>query len=48
MILDGYGLRDERDGNAIALADTPVMDSLKSEYPFVKGYASGLAAMRTG
>ncbi len=43
MILDGYGLRKETHGNAIALADTPVVDRLKKEYPFVKGYASGLA-----
>ena len=43
MILDGYGLRDETHGNAIALANTPVVDKLKAECPFVKGYASGLA-----
>ena len=43
MILDGYGLNDRTDGNAIAMADTPVMDKLMAEYPFVKGNASGLA-----
>ena len=43
MILDGYGLREETHGNAIAMADTPVVDGLKRDYPFVKGYASGLA-----
>ena len=43
MILDGYGLSDDPEGNAIYMANTPVVDSLKKEYPFVKGYASGLA-----
>ena len=43
MILDGYGLSSHKDGNAVALANTPVMDRLMKEYPFVKGYASGLA-----
>ena len=43
MILDGYGLNDKTEGNAVALANTPVMDRLMREYPFVKGNASGLA-----
>ncbi len=43
LILDGYGINERKDGNAIAMADTPVMDRLEKEYPFVKGYASGLA-----
>ena len=43
MILDGYGLNEKTDGNAIAMAKTPVMDKLMSEYPCVKGNASGLA-----
>lgn len=43
MILDGYGLNDKTDGNAVAQANTPVMDKLMKEYPFVKGNASGLA-----
>ncbi len=43
MVLDGYGLNDNPEGNAIAMADTPVMDRLMKEYPFVKGNASGLA-----
>ena len=42
MILDGYGLNDEVKGNAVKQANTPVMDSLMDEYPFVKGNASGL------
>ena len=43
MILDGYGLKDTVKGNAVAEAKTPVMDSLMKEYPYVKGYASGMA-----
>ncbi len=43
MVLDGYGLNDNPEGNAIAMADTPVMDQLMAEYPFVKGNASGLS-----
>ena len=43
MILDGYGLNERKDHNAIAEAKTPVMDKLMAECPFVKGYASGLA-----
>ena len=43
MILDGFGLNDKAKGNAIAQADTPVLDRLMREYPFAKGNASGLA-----
>lgn len=43
MILDGYGLNEKQEGNAIAEANTPNMDKLMAEYPFVKGYASGMA-----
>ena len=43
MILDGYGLNDRKDHNAVAEANTPVMDKLMKEYPFVKGNASGMA-----
>ena len=43
MILDGYGLNDKAEGNAVAQAKTPVMDKLMAECPFVKGNASGLA-----
>ena len=43
MILDGYGLNDKTEGNAVAQANTPVMDALMKEYPFVKGEASGMA-----
>ena len=43
MVLDGYGLSDNPEGNAVAMAQTPVMDKLMKECPFVKGNASGLA-----
>ncbi|WP_097014751.1 2,3-bisphosphoglycerate-independent phosphoglycerate mutase [Anaerocolumna aminovalerica] len=43
MILDGYGLNEKTEGNAIKLAKTPVMDKLMKEYPFVRGNASGMA-----
>lgn len=43
MILDGYGLNEQKEGNAIAQAKTPVMDRLMAECPFVKGNASGMA-----
>ena len=43
MILDGYGLNDKKEGNAVAEAKTPVMNKLMAEYPFVKGNASGMA-----
>lgn len=43
MILDGYGLNDKVEGNAVAEAKTPVMDELMKECPFVKGKASGMA-----
>ena len=43
MVLDGYGLNDKTEGNAIAQAKTPVMDKLMAECPFQKGYASGLS-----
>ncbi len=43
MILDGYGLNDTCEHNAVCEAKTPVMDQLMSQCPFVKGEASGLA-----
>ena len=43
MILDGYGLNEKIQGNAVAQAKTPVMDKLMKEYPFVRGNASGMA-----
>ncbi len=43
MILDGYGLNEKTEHNAVAEAKTPVVDGLMKEYPFVKGNASGMA-----
>ena len=36
MILDGYGLNETANGNAVSEAKTPVMDKLMAQYPFVK------------
>jgi len=43
LILDGYGLSENVEGNAVLAADTPFIRSLMKEYPFVQGRASGLA-----
>ncbi len=43
MILDGFGLNPKQEHNAVALANTPVLDGLMREYPFVEGNASGMA-----
>ena len=43
MILDGFGLNDNHEANAVYAAKTPNIDKLMAQYPFVKGYASGLA-----
>ncbi len=43
MVLDGFGLSDEHDANAVYMAKTPNIDKLMAECPFQKGYASGLA-----
>ena len=43
MILDGYGINEKKEHNAVAMAKTPVMDKLMSTYPYVKGLASGMA-----
>lgn len=42
MILDGFGLNERTEGNAVYAAKTPNIDKLMSDYPFVKGNASGL------
>ncbi|HEY9640698.1 MAG TPA: 2,3-bisphosphoglycerate-independent phosphoglycerate mutase, partial [Coleofasciculaceae cyanobacterium] len=41
VILDGWGYRDSKDGNAIANANTPVMNSLWAAYPHTLIQASG-------
>ena len=43
MVLDGFGLSENKEYNAIEMANTPVIDKLMAECPFVKGYASGLS-----
>lgn len=43
LILDGFGYSEKREHNAIALADTPVLDQLMKDCPFTTGEASGLA-----
>jgi 2,3-bisphosphoglycerate-independent phosphoglycerate mutase len=43
VILDGWGYREETEGNAIALANTPVFDSLWAAYPKTLLQASGKA-----
>lgn len=40
IILDGYGLRDEENGNAIKLAETPNFDRIWNEYPHTTLFAS--------
>lgn len=41
-IMDGYGLREEKYGNAIAEANTPNLDYFFKNYPNIKLGASGL------
>ncbi len=41
VILDGWGYREATDGNAIAVAETPVMDSLWTVYPHTLIRTSG-------
>ncbi len=42
-ILDGYGIRESKEGNAIASAKTPNLDRLFSTYPHTTLDASGLS-----
>lgn len=41
LILDGFGIRKERENNAIALANTPCWDRLQTEYPMTALDCSG-------
>ena len=43
VVLDGWGYRPEREGNAIALANTPTWDALVARHPGTLLDASGLA-----
>ena len=40
-VLDGWGLREEREGNAIALAHTPAFDRMMAERPTATLKTSG-------
>ncbi len=42
MILDGFGINDNTDGNAAKLAKTPNIDRLMKKYPNTIMYTSGL------
>ena len=43
LVLDGFGIRAERNNNAVALARTPVYDALLARYPAAQLIASGEA-----
>ncbi|MBR1735549.1 MAG: 2,3-bisphosphoglycerate-independent phosphoglycerate mutase [Firmicutes bacterium] len=43
MILDGFGINEKEEGNAVKQAKTPNIDKIMKTYPCTKGYASGLA-----
>ncbi|NES69343.1 MAG: 2,3-bisphosphoglycerate-independent phosphoglycerate mutase, partial [Okeania sp. SIO2D1] len=43
IILDGWGYREEKEGNAIAVGETPIIDSLWQAYPRTSIQASGKA-----
>ena len=42
MILDGFGINEKADGNAVKLANTPNIDKLMKKYQTTKIYTSGL------
>ena len=42
MILDGFGINENKDGNAIKLAKTPNIDKLMKKYQTTEIYTSGL------
>jgi 2,3-bisphosphoglycerate-independent phosphoglycerate mutase len=41
IILDGWGYREEKEGNLIAKADPPVMKKLMNTYPWITLHAAG-------
>jgi len=43
VVLDGWGLRAQREANAIAIAGTPSMEALAHEYPHTALETSGLS-----
>lgn len=42
MILDGYGINEKEEGNAVKLANTPVLDKLMKQNPTTIIRTSGL------
>ena len=42
MILDGFGINEKTDGNAVKLANTPNIDKLMKKYQTTEIYTSGL------
>lgn len=42
LILDGFGINEKNEANAVASAKTPHLDAIMKKYPTVKGYASGM------
>ncbi|MHB1452884.1 MAG: 2,3-bisphosphoglycerate-independent phosphoglycerate mutase [Saccharofermentanales bacterium] len=42
LILDGYGINENREGNAVKIAKTPYIDSLKANYPTASIRTSGM------
>ncbi|MCD4744329.1 MAG: 2,3-bisphosphoglycerate-independent phosphoglycerate mutase [Desulfobacteraceae bacterium] len=43
IILDGWGINPEKEGNAVAIANTPFLDKLTKDYPSCKLACSGEA-----
>ena len=43
MILDGFGINENKNGNAVKLAATPNIDKLMIKYPTAQIYTSGLS-----
>ena len=47
IIMDGFGLRTETEGNAVAAANTPRLDQFFQEYAHTELSASGLCLLYT-
>lgn len=43
LILDGFGTREAKEGNAIKMAKTPILDQLLTDYPQIQLQTSGEA-----
>lgn len=43
LILDGFGLNENCDHNAVCMGKTPNIDQIMGKYPWKKGNASGMA-----